>query len=226
MRLTASNLACRRGGRDVFADVSFSVGPGEALAIRGRNGAGKSSLLRMVVGLVRITGGRLALEGGDPELTIAEQAHYLGHQDAFKPSLLVRENLQFWTHFLGAEAAELSEPLAAVGLDTLVDRPPPRGRAADLAARRAGQYARYRGAAKPGRIHGGAPRPRRRHAGRNPWRARAPRRARTLARSSSLPPWGRKLRGGWGGSARTSTPASGLAAPAPSPSAQRGEVEP
>ena len=123
MRLAASNLACRRGGRDVFADVSFSVGPGEALAIRGRNGAGKSSLLRMVVGLVRITGGRLALEGGDPELTIAEQAHYLGHQDAFKPSLLVRENLQFWTHFLGAEAAELSEPLAAVGLDTLADLP-------------------------------------------------------------------------------------------------------
>jgi heme exporter protein A len=123
MRLTASSLACRRGGRGVFADVSFSVGSGEALAIRGRNGAGKSSLLRMVVGLVRISGGRLALEGGDPELTIAEQAHYLGHQDAFKPSLSVRENLQFWADFLGAGAADLGEPLAAVGLDTLADLP-------------------------------------------------------------------------------------------------------
>jgi heme exporter protein A len=122
MRLAASNLACRRGGRDVFADVSFSVGSGEVLAIRGRNGAGKSSLLRMVVGLVRIDHGRLALEGGDPELTIGEQAHYLGHQDAFKPSLSVRENLQFWADFLGG-AADLGEPLAAVGLDTLADLP-------------------------------------------------------------------------------------------------------
>jgi heme exporter protein A len=123
MRLTASNLACRRGGRDIFADVSFSIGSGEILAIRGRNGAGKSSLLRMVVGLVRIAHGRLALEDGDPELTIGEQAHYLGHQDAFKPSLSVRENLQFWTEFLGGGAADLHEPLAAVGLHTLADLP-------------------------------------------------------------------------------------------------------
>ena len=123
MRLTGSNLACWRGGRDVFADVSFSIGSGEALAVRGRNGAGKSSLLRMVVGLVRISDGRLALEGGDPELTIGEQAHYLGHQDAFKPSLSVRENLQFWADFLGAGVADLGEPLAAVGLDTLADLP-------------------------------------------------------------------------------------------------------
>jgi heme exporter protein A len=123
MRLTASNLACRRGGRDVFADVSFSIGPGEILAIRGRNGAGKSSLLRMVVGLVRIAHGRLALEGGDSELTIGEQTHYLGHQDAFKPSLSVRENLQFWADFLGGDAVDLGEPLAAVGLDTLADLP-------------------------------------------------------------------------------------------------------
>ena len=68
MRLTASNLACRRGGREVFAGVSFSVASGELLAIRGRNGAGKSSLLRMVVGLVRVADGQLALEAGDPEL--------------------------------------------------------------------------------------------------------------------------------------------------------------
>ncbi len=95
MRLSASDLACRRSGRDVFAGVSFSVTAGEALTIRGRNGAGKSSLLRMIVGLVRVAAGRLELEGGDPELTIGEQAHYLGHQDALKPSLSIGENLSF-----------------------------------------------------------------------------------------------------------------------------------
>jgi heme exporter protein A len=123
MRLSAVNLACHRGGRDVFAGVSFAVGSGEVLAITGRNGAGKSSLLRTIVGLVRIAGGRLAFEGGDPELTIAEQAHYLGHQDALKPSLSVGENLRFWTGFLGHTAADTGAALAAVGLDPLADLP-------------------------------------------------------------------------------------------------------
>ena len=123
MRLSATDLACRRGGRDVFAGVSFSAASGESLTIRGRNGAGKSSLLRMVAGLVRVAGGQLSLEGGDPELTLGEQAHYLGHLDALKPSLSVEENLRFWSAFLGAAASDLSEPLRAVGLNALSDLP-------------------------------------------------------------------------------------------------------
>jgi len=102
MRLSATDLACRRGGREVFAGLSFSLASGEAMAIRGRNGAGKSSLLRMVMGLIRVAAGRLALEGGDPEMTLGEQAHYLGHQDALKPSLSVGENLRFWAGFFSA----------------------------------------------------------------------------------------------------------------------------
>ena len=54
MRLSADDLHCHRGGRDVFAGVSFAVGSGEALIVIGRNGAGKSSLLRGVIGLVRV----------------------------------------------------------------------------------------------------------------------------------------------------------------------------
>jgi len=123
MRLLASNLACRRGGRDVFAGVSFSLGAGDALVVRGRNGAGKSSLLRLVAGLLRLAGGRLALEGGDPELTLGEQCHYLGHLDALKPSLSVAENLRFWAGFFAAHGADLPQALAAVGLDQLADLP-------------------------------------------------------------------------------------------------------
>lgn len=126
MRLSAVDLACHRGGRDVFSGVSFAVASGEALTITGRNGAGKSSLLRCVIGLVRLAHGRLALEGGDSELSIAEQAHYLGHQDALKPSLSVAENLRFWAGFFGAgsaSAASILGPLEAVGLDALADLP-------------------------------------------------------------------------------------------------------
>ena len=122
MRLSASDLACRRGGRDVFDGVSFAVASGESLTIRGRNGAGKSSLLRMVVGLVRIAAGNLALEGGDPELTVGEQAHYLGHQDALKPSLSVAENLLFWSAFLGP-AADRHEGAACRGRARYAGRP-------------------------------------------------------------------------------------------------------
>jgi heme exporter protein A len=123
MRLSAVDLACHRGGRDVFMGVRFAVSDGEALIVTGRNGAGKSSLLRTIVGLVRVAAGKLTLDGGDPELTIAEQAHYLGHLDALKPSLSVEENLRFWAGFLGSGAADLLGPLQAVGLDTLADLP-------------------------------------------------------------------------------------------------------
>jgi heme exporter protein A len=123
MRLSAVDLACHRGGRDVFSGLSFAVASSEALVVTGRNGAGKSSLLRTIVGLVRLAHGKLVLEGGDPELTIAEQAHYLGHQDALKPSLSVAENLRFWAGFLGSEAADIQPALDAVGLAELADLP-------------------------------------------------------------------------------------------------------
>jgi heme exporter protein A len=123
MRLVGSDLACVRGGRQVFSRVGFTVCAGEALLVTGPNGAGKSSLLRLVSGLLRPQQGRIELEGGDLELTIAEQAHYLGHQDALKPSLSVQENLRFWTALLGGEAAKSDHALAAVGLDGLAPLP-------------------------------------------------------------------------------------------------------
>src|SRR5438067_3400116 len=123
MRLLASDLACVRGGRQVFAGLCFTVEGGEALLVAGPNGSGKSSLLRLIAGLVHPTGGRVVLEGGDPELTIGEQAHYLGHQDALKPSLSVAENLAFWADFLGGGRAKGAAALAAVGLGALTHLP-------------------------------------------------------------------------------------------------------
>jgi len=122
MRLEGTGLTCVRGGREVFAGLSFSVGAGQALLVTGRNGAGKSSLLRMVAGLVRIASGRLALADADPEQTLPEQAHYLGHLDTLKSSLTVAENLSFWTRYLGGRSAPQAA-LAELGLDALADLP-------------------------------------------------------------------------------------------------------
>jgi len=123
MRLKATDLACIRGGRQVFSEVSFAIGAGEALTVTGPNGAGKSSLLRLLAGLVRPLAGTLALDGGDPELTLPEQAHYLGHQDALKPALSVTENLDFWVRFLGGRTADLTGTLAEVGLAGIAGLP-------------------------------------------------------------------------------------------------------
>lgn len=122
MTLSAQALSCQRGGRSIFEGLGFSVSGGEALLVTGRNGAGKSSLLRMIAGLLRIAGGTLSLAGGDPERSIGEQAHYLGHSDALKPALTVEENLAFWIAWLGG-AGEPREALAAVALDTLAELP-------------------------------------------------------------------------------------------------------
>ncbi len=125
MRLSGSGLTCLRGGRQVFADLDFSVGAGEALAVTGRNGSGKSSLLRLIAGLLTLDAGRIALDGGAAELSVPEQAHFLGHRDALKPSLSVMENLIFWRDFLEgeADAMPIAACLEAVGIGPLADLP-------------------------------------------------------------------------------------------------------
>jgi heme exporter protein A len=117
MRLWGRGVRCVRGGREVFSGLGFEASSGELLAVRGPNGSGKTSLLRLIAGLLVPAAGSIALEGGEAEFTLAEQAHYLGHRDALKPALSVRENLGFWRDFLGGKALESSDGLKAVGLD-------------------------------------------------------------------------------------------------------------
>ncbi|OJU24683.1 MAG: heme ABC exporter, ATP-binding protein CcmA [Nitrobacter sp. 62-13] len=121
MKLSGHGLRCVRGGREVFSGLDVMAESGRAVAVTGPNGAGKTSLLRLLAGLLAMEGGSIGLEGGDPELTLPEQAHYLGHRDALKPALSVSENLSFWREFLGGasptSAADAAQALAAVGLD-------------------------------------------------------------------------------------------------------------
>jgi heme exporter protein A len=122
-RLVATGLALDRGGRRLFEDVSFTVEAGESLVVTGPNGAGKSSLLRVVAGLLGPSEGVVRLEGGDDDLPLAAQLHYLGHLDAVKPSLSVAEALGFWAVYLGGRRDRVDDALDAVGLLALADLP-------------------------------------------------------------------------------------------------------
>ncbi len=116
MRLSGRGLICVRGGREVFSGLDFENAAGEALAVTGPNGSGKTSLLRLIAGLLHPAGGSIELAGGDAELTLSEQAHYLGHRDALKPALSVMENLSFWRDFLGGASGDAAANIARVGL--------------------------------------------------------------------------------------------------------------
>jgi heme exporter protein A len=116
MRLSGRHIDCVRGGRTVFSGLDFEASSGQALAVVGHNGSGKTSLLRLIAGLLAPAGGSVALEGGEPELSLPEQAHYLGHRDALKPALSVAENLTFWRDFLGGAVDDTGRCLGAVGL--------------------------------------------------------------------------------------------------------------
>jgi heme exporter protein A len=118
MRLSGRGVRCVRGGREVFSGLDFEASSGEAVAVTGPNGAGKTSLLRLIAGLLTMADGSIDLWGGEAELTLPEQAHYLGHRDALKPALSVMENLCFWRDFLGGAAFDAAESLATESLAT------------------------------------------------------------------------------------------------------------
>ncbi|WP_213773939.1 heme ABC exporter ATP-binding protein CcmA [Bradyrhizobium sp. dw_78] len=123
MRLLGRAVRCVRGGREVFSGLDFEVFSGGTLAVTGPNGSGKTTLLRIIAGLLAPAAGSIGLEGGGDELTLPDQAHYLGHRDAMKPALTVLENLSFWRDFLGGGAYDARECLAAVELDHAIHLP-------------------------------------------------------------------------------------------------------
>ena len=127
MKLVADGLTLARGSRALFSGLSFTVENGSALVVTGPNGAGKTTLIRAVAGLFKPSAGRISLEGGQPDRTLADECHYVGHLNAIKASLTVEENVAFWCRYLSASADRASEPvagaLATFGLAPLGDIP-------------------------------------------------------------------------------------------------------
>ncbi len=123
--LTASDLACRRGNRVLFRGVNLAVRPGEATWLRGRNGRGKTSLLRLAAGLAVPESGKI-LWGDKPVRAAAgyaAQRVYVGHANALKDDLSVTESLTFLARMHGrpSDAPAIRAALERIGMGSRRD---------------------------------------------------------------------------------------------------------
>lgn len=122
IRLCVEGLACRRSGRLVFSGLDFTLDPGDALLVTGRNGAGKSTMLAILAGRLRAASGRVVLAGAG-EATLPERLHWIAHRDGLKTALSARENLAFAAAMLGEERLAPHDALERVGLPHVADMP-------------------------------------------------------------------------------------------------------
>jgi heme exporter protein A len=113
-------LAIRRGERLLFEGLDLAVRAGEAVALTGRNGAGKTSLLRAMAGLLRPAAGRVWFEGADADDARHGDLHLIGHQDGLKPSRTAWEELRFHALWTGGSEAGARQAAEAFGLERLL----------------------------------------------------------------------------------------------------------
>ena len=119
--LQADKLECERGGRRLFQSLSFTLNAGELLRIAGANGSGKTSLLRILCGLLPPTAGSVRWDGTEVARLreeYATQLVYLGHAPAVKDDLTAAENLAITCRLAGNPQSEdaIHEALARFGL--------------------------------------------------------------------------------------------------------------
>ena len=122
--LAARGLACRRGARLLFEKVDLALRPGELVWLRGRNGRGKTSLLRLVAGIAEPEAGQVLLDG-TPIAANDERSRrvaYLGHQHALKDDLTSAEALEFLLRIHGRRSDRSSVDAALEHWDMLGQR--------------------------------------------------------------------------------------------------------
>jgi heme exporter protein A len=118
--LRVAGLACVRGERRLFEDLSFELAPGDCLHVAGDNGAGKTSLLRILAGLLAPEQGKVQWRGreiGRAREEYASELAFVGHLNGVKDELTVCENLQLAAAVRGADASRASALAALRELD-------------------------------------------------------------------------------------------------------------
>jgi len=99
----------------VFANISFNLAANEGLFLRGANGSGKTSLLMVLAGFLPYSG-VLQITTPDDEIPASQMMHFIGHQNAIKKELSLRQNLQFWSDMYGGDKSSIIDALDEAGL--------------------------------------------------------------------------------------------------------------
>ena len=124
--LAAEALSCVRQDRVLFENLNFQLSAGQVLYIQGKNGAGKSSLLRLLAGLTLPEDGQILFHGKPLQQQtefFAEQLLFIGHQSGIHPQLTALQNLAFWSALSEQAIADPYQLLGALGLAGLEDIP-------------------------------------------------------------------------------------------------------
>ncbi|HZW16062.1 MAG TPA: heme ABC exporter ATP-binding protein CcmA [Brevundimonas sp.] len=119
--LTVAGLTLSRGERVLFRDLYLSLAPGEAVALTGANGAGKTSLLRAIAGFLRPDAGTIAFTGADNAEARRRHLHWLGHLDGLKGARRARDELAFQAGWLGADRLATDAAVDVLALEPLLD---------------------------------------------------------------------------------------------------------
>lgn len=123
--LRVEDLALQRGQRILFRHLGLAVAAGEAVALVGANGAGKTSLLRAVAGFIRPLAGTITFEGPEGPLPADDArragCHLVGHQDGLKSARRARDELIFQARWCGGGEASALAAAARLGLERLLD---------------------------------------------------------------------------------------------------------
>ena len=121
LALQIEELTLSRGGRHLFSGLDLRLEAGQACALTGANGSGKTSLLRAVAGLCAIDSGRIAFGDADPGAARSSHLHLLGHLDGLKASRTAGEELAFWTGWQGGTRDALEAAVRRLDLQRLLD---------------------------------------------------------------------------------------------------------
>jgi heme exporter protein A len=106
--LTIDNLSFYKDNKKIFSNLSFSLSISSALIITGKNGCGKSSLLKLIAGIYEIQSGRVLWGNEDIENFSDDfngDMQFIGHKNFLKPELTVKENLEFYADLRGTKNA-------------------------------------------------------------------------------------------------------------------------
>jgi heme exporter protein A len=119
--IIVSGLSVSRGERVLFRNLDLSLSAGEAVALTGSNGSGKTSLLRAIAGFLRPDSGQIIFSGGEASDARAERVHWLGHLDGLKSARRARDELAFQSAWAGSDSGGMAAAISLLALEPLLD---------------------------------------------------------------------------------------------------------